>query len=165
MKSTVHYTILLIIAAALFSGCASIKDKVSGSTSGATSDSGLVSSLTQKLGVSNEQATGGAGAILGYAKEKLSPEDFATVSKSVPEADSLIKAAPKDDGMSAKMGNMTSAMSGGDSSSSGLGSLAGSFGKLGLSPDMVGKFMPVIMEYVNAKGGSKVSGLLGGVLK
>jgi Protein of unknown function VcgC/VcgE (DUF2780) len=47
----------------------------------------------------------------------------------------------------------------------GLTSVAGSFQKLGLSPEMVGQFVPVIEQYVSSKGGSGVASLLGGVLK
>jgi len=161
MKFQSQYTLITLLFSALLFGCASLTGK--GTSTPTSSDSGLVSSLTQKLGVSNEQATGGAGAILGYAKGKLSKEDYSTVSKAMPESDSLIKAAPKEDNMSSKLGSMTSALSGGGESAGGLGALAGSFGKLGLSPDMAGKFLPVILEYANTKGGSKVSGLLQGV--
>ena len=163
MKVKIHYKILIILLTMFFVGCSAMgKNKSSNVTN---SDSPMVNMLTEKLGVSNEQATGGAGAVLGYAKNKLSPDDYAKVSKAMPESDSLIKSAPKDDGMSNKLGSMTSSMTGGSESAGGLGSLAGSFGKLGLSPDMVGKFVPIITEYANTQGGSGISGLLGSVLK
>jgi len=44
-------------------------------------------------------------------------------------------------------------------------SLAGPFSQLGLSPDMLGKFVPVILDYVGGKGGASVQSLLAGVLK
>jgi len=162
MKFQSQFTVITLLFSVLLIGCASLTGKGTTSTPPASSDSRLVSSLTQKLGVSNEQATGGAGAILGYAKGKLSKEDYSTVSKAMPESDSLIKAAPKEDNMSSKLGSMTSAISGSESAG-GLGALAGSFGALGLSPDMAGKFLPVVLDYANSKGGSKVSGLLKGV--
>lgn len=119
-----------------------------------TSDSGLVGNLTSQLGVTNQQATGGAGAIFDYAKQKLSPADYSTVSKSLPEADSLVKAAPKSDGMATMLGG-----------NGGIASLAGSFSQLGLSPDMVGQFVPVVLNYAKSMGGDTVSNLLGGVLQ
>ena len=36
---------------------------------------------------------------------------------------------------------------------------------LGLSPDMIGKFVPVMTKFVDVKGGSGVSSLLAGALK
>lgn len=141
---------------ALFTGCSTL----AGKNSTDTSSSELVSSLTQKLGVTNEQATGGAGAILSQAKEKLSPADYAKISKAMPETESLVKSAPKNDGMTDKLGGMASSLNSGNESAGGLGALAGSFSKLGLSPEMAGKFMPIVLQYANSKGGSSVSGLL-----
>src|SRR5215468_8041944 len=54
----------------------------------------LIGMLTKQTGVTTKQAEGGTGAILGYAKSKLKTEDFAKVSKAVPDTDALIKAAP-----------------------------------------------------------------------
>ena len=50
----------------------------------------LVSSLTDKLGVSSEQATGGAGAIFGYAKDNLDADDFASIAEGIPGMDGLL---------------------------------------------------------------------------
>jgi hypothetical protein len=37
--------------------------------------------------------------------------------------------------------------------------------KLGLSPEMAVKFVPVLTQYVESKGGAGVASLLGGALK
>jgi hypothetical protein len=42
---------------------------------------------------------------------------------------------------------------------------ASAFEKLGLSPSMVGKFVPILTSFLQAKGGSGVAGLLSGALK
>ena len=55
----------------------------------------LIPLLTQSLGVTESQATGGAGAIFDYVKQKVSAEDFATITKALPGVDSLLKFAPK----------------------------------------------------------------------
>jgi len=159
-------TLLLTLLIIFSAGCSTITEKVKP----ATNNSELVNNLTQKLGVSNEQATVGAGAILSQAKAKLSPEDFSKVSKSMPESDSLIKASSKQKSMMSKLGmedklSENTSMSSNDKSTGGLGALAGSFGALGLSPDMIGKFMPVILGYAKEKGGDSVMGLLQGVIK
>lgn len=118
----------------------------------------LVKNLSSKLAIKPEQAAGAAGAIFGLAKTKLSPEDFGKVSASVPGMDMLLKAAPVLDSGAGALAQLTSG-------TSGLASLAGSFQKLGLSPDMIAKCVPEILSFVNTKGGSAVSGLLGNVLK
>jgi hypothetical protein len=47
----------------------------------------------------------------------------------------------------------------------GLASAATAFQKLGLSPNMVEKFVPIMTNFLQAKGGSSVASLLSGALK
>jgi hypothetical protein len=47
----------------------------------------------------------------------------------------------------------------------GLAAVAGSFTKLGLSPDMAAKAVPVLTKYVTKSGGADVAKLLAGALK
>jgi hypothetical protein len=42
----------------------------------------------------------------------------------------------------------------------GLTTLADSFSKIGLSPDMVNKFVPVILDFVKSEGGQQAMTLL-----
>jgi len=46
-----------------------------------------------------------------------------------------------------------------------MASVAGSFHKLGLSPEMATKFVPVMMKYVEARGGLGTASLLEKALK
>ena len=41
-----------------------------------------------------------------------------------------------------------------------IAELAGSFAKLGLSSDMVGKFIPIVLDYAQTKGGDEIANLL-----
>ncbi len=131
----------------------------------AEGDMDLIGTLTQKLGVTKDQASGGAGSIFNLAKEKLSATDFSTVSEKLPEIDGLMASAPKADGLKGKLGGMSSMLGGGEKSAGGLASLAGSFSSLGLAPDMVGKFVPVALDYAKGTGGDQVMNLLKGALK
>jgi Protein of unknown function VcgC/VcgE (DUF2780) len=47
----------------------------------------------------------------------------------------------------------------------GLASAASAFQTLGLSPDMIQKFVPIMTSFLQAKGGANVASLLSGVLK
>lgn len=117
----------------------------------------LVGLLTSRLGVTTPQAEGGAGSIFSLAKSKLSAPDFGKIASVVPNMDTLLKAATPP----GTAGNMAaSAMKGMNT----LTSLYQSFSKLGLSADMVGKFMPIILSFLQSKGGSAVSGLLSSAL-
>jgi hypothetical protein len=123
-------------------------------------DNELVKSLTDKFSVKPEQAAGGIGSILNYAKGKLSADDFGKVSKAIPDTDSLVKAAPAVDSSAA-----TSALAKLSPSAAGIASLGSSFQKLGLSPDMVSKFVPEILNYTGLKGGDATKNILANVLK
>ena len=119
----------------------------------------LVKNLSGKLAIKPEQAAGAAGSIFGFAKTKLSAEDFGKVSNSVPGMDQLLKAAPV---MNSPATSMLSQVA---PSAVGISSLAGSFEKLGLKPDMIGKFTPEILSFVQTKGGDSTKNILSNVLK
>jgi hypothetical protein len=128
----------------------------------------LVGKLTKDLSITPKQATGGAGSLFGLAKTRLKPDEFSQVAKAVPGMDGLLKAAPKPEKKSSpldSLGSLGSGLPGGTGSLGGLSSLVGPFKSLGLSPDMIGKFVPVLTQFVDAKGGSSVSKLLAGALK
>jgi hypothetical protein len=115
----------------------------------------LVNALSKEIGGTPEQAAGAAGSLFGIAKSRLKPEEFSQVAAAVPGMDSLLSAAPA-------AGGMASAVPGG---ASGLASAASAFSKLGLSPDMVSKAVPVLTSFVSKSGGANVGSLLAGALK
>ena len=123
-------------------------------------DLGLVDLLSSQLGVTKGQAEGGAGSIFQLAKQNLSVEDFSSIAKAVPGIDKMMGAAPKLEGSS--LGGISSMM--GSNKLGGMAGLTSSFEKLGLSGDMVNKFMPIILDYVNKKGGEHAMNLLKGAL-
>jgi hypothetical protein len=118
----------------------------------------LVGMLTKNLNVTPKQATGGAGALFNLAKSRLKPDQFSQVAAAVPGMDGLLKAAPSAGGLSALGGALPGA-------AGGLAPAAAAFQKLGLSPDMVAKFVPLLTQFVGSKGGANVASLLAGVLK
>jgi hypothetical protein len=124
----------------------------------------LIGQLTQALSITPAQASGGAGALFGLAKNRLGTEDFSKVAASVPGIENLIKSAP-----AASKNSAATALSGlGHSAPGGLGAasaVAGPFKKLGLSPDMAAKFVPILTQLVGSKGGAGVASLLAGAFK
>lgn len=120
----------------------------------------LVGQLARELSITPKQATGGAGALFRLAKSRLTPGKFSRVAKAVPGMDGLLKAAPKP--MGSVPGSDGSALPGG---AGGLASVAAVFKSLGLSPDMAGKFVPVMTKFVESKGGANVGSLLADALK
>lgn len=124
--------------------------------------SDLLSSLTSQLGVTEEQAMGGAGAIFDYAKDNLSAEDFAKIASGIPGMDGLLSAAPAG-GSGSMLGQAGSMLGGSAGSMGGLASLAGAFESLGLSADTVSQFLPLVYDFVGESSGSDALGLLKGL--
>jgi hypothetical protein len=116
----------------------------------------LIDMLTKSLGVTPAQASGGAGSLFAMAKSQLKPEDFSKIAAVVPGMDSLLKSAPKAEGTASSLESMMG-------SAGGMAGVLDQFKALGLSPDMVGKFVPAITKFVESKGGSALSSLLAGV--
>lgn len=122
----------------------------------------LIQMLTSQLGVSGEQATGGAGALFGYAQENLDADDFATIAEGIPAMDDLIAMAPEPENSSA-LGKAGGSLGGFDKSLGGMAGLASSFESLGLNADMVSKFVPIVSEYVGSVSGEQAMALLQGL--
>jgi hypothetical protein len=139
--------IIVLMAMGIFS--------ITGTVSADTSK--LIGSLVDTLGVSEEQATGGSGAVFKEAKNNMSSVDYSQLLNAVPGIDSLISAAPQTGGLA---GKASSLLGGSAGSVGGMTALADSFSKLGLSPDMVNQFVPVILDFVQSEGGQQVMALL-----
>ena len=147
MNNKFFINIIVLVAIGIFS--------ITGSVSADTSK--LIGSLVDTLGVSEEQATGGAGAVFSEAKNNMSSGDYSQLLKAVPGIDSLISGAPQAGGLA---GKASSLLGGSTGSAAGMAGLADSFSKLGLSPDMVSQFVPVILDFVQSEGGQQAMTLL-----
>jgi hypothetical protein len=121
----------------------------------------LTDTLVKKLGITSEQAQGGAGALFQVAKAKLDAGQFADLSKAVPEMDSLLNAAPKQsEALSGIAGSASSVLGENNNPYGNLAGLASSFKVLNLSPDMVDEFVPVVVDYVSTNGGALTANIL-----
>ncbi len=124
----------------------------------------LVSQLVKQVGVTEKQATGGAGALFNMAKNALSEEDFGKVADAVPSMDKLLAAAPSLSKIPGA-GGLAKTLEGGGNKAIGLASLGDQFSKLKMDKGMIGKFVPVVLSYVESKGGSSVASILEKVWK
>ncbi|MDT8363981.1 MAG: DUF2780 domain-containing protein [Nitrosomonas sp.] len=124
----------------------------------ASGQDGIVQLLTSQLGISQGQATGGAGSIFRAARENMTPQAFTTVSQSVPDMDNLLAAAPTLPA-AGLLGGASSILGGGSQPGS-AAALASAFQQLNLSPDMIGQFLPIITNSIESTGGSAAAGLL-----
>lgn len=141
-----------MLAAAVMAGAQDRADALKNLTAERSASPELVGQMAKELNITPGQAEGAAGALLGFAKKKLTADEFGEVAKAIPGVDGLLKAAPAagDGGRDGKL--------------AGIASLAGSFKSLGLEPGMVTKVVPVLTKFVGGKGGANAAKLLAKVL-
>ena len=141
MASTVQAQTLGDLTKQASSGLDDVNQAMSGSLTAAVQD---------QLGVSKDQAEGGIGSMLSLASEKLSAGEFDQIAGMIPGADKYLQSA-KDLG----------AVSGSIKDMAGLTSALSS---LGISPETVSKFAPMVTEYLGKLGGDDIKGLLAKVM-
>ena len=88
----------------------------------------LIKNITTTLGVTPTQAVGGTAAIINNAKSNMKPSDFTALTKQVPQARTLLNAAP--------------------AGLLGMGSVGSQFSALGMDSSMVSKFSPLVLQYL-----------------
>ncbi|RXJ74853.1 hypothetical protein CS022_01195 [Veronia nyctiphanis] len=98
----------------------------------------LIDSLSQSLGISSEQAAGGAGALLTQALGQMSKKNNNELNSLIPGMENLTNTLPG--GLGALL-----------NTSSDVSKI---FTSLGLDPAMVSQFTPIIMKFLGEKGAS-----------
>ena len=144
-------------------------EQAEGAVAAAPKAAGLLNTLGSELKITPEQAIGGAGAMLGLAKNRLSEPQFSELSRSVPGLDQIA-------GNSAIGGlNGLGGLLGGGSDKNALldgllgnvkdtNDLTTAFSALGMDSGMIGQFAPVILQYLGQQGvGSSLLQSLGGI--
>jgi len=135
----------LLIWALLLNACSSMESMM-----GMGSSASLPATLSNQLGVSESQATGGTGAILAFARQRLAAGDFDLIAKAIPGSEQYLGLAKQ------LLGGMNINDKAG---------LQSAFSKMGMSPDMLSKFTPVVTDYVSKAGSDQAGKLLAGLLK
>jgi hypothetical protein len=124
----------------------------------------LLDELKNNLGINDEQAKGGTGLLLKLAKEKLG-SDFSQVTDVIPDTDDMMKAAPESGAVSGLLKSATHVLGGSAEKFGDIAALSSGFSKLGLNKEMVGKFIPIVLNYAQSKGGDTIKSLMGKVLQ
>ena len=147
MKNVASLALVALVLAAAILGCSSGASSVASLASNP-----LVSSLTGGIpGLSADQAIGGAGSLLGLAKENLSADQWKKVAGAVPGADQLTKAGLDMGGISGKIG--------------GRSGLDSSFSKMGISKDQADKMVPAMSDYMTKGGNAEAADIFKGAIK
>lgn len=111
----------------------------------------LIGMLTNSLGVTENQATGGVGSILTLAKERLAAGDFDQLASVIPGASKYMAAAKS-----------LGAVKGPVANRAGLDS---ALGRLGMNADTIGKMLPAVTDFAETAGGDSTRQLLASVLE
>lgn len=121
----------------------------------------LTNLLVQRLGVTPQQAMGGSGALLQIAQNRMNPTEFAKLSTQVPDIQQLLSAVPAlkpQSGLGGLAGKLASLS--GDSSIGTALTAVSIFQQLGMKPETMQQFVPVVMEYMKGNtSGAAVEGL------
>lgn len=112
-----------------------------------TSD--LIGMLTKEMGITNKQAEGGAGSLFNMAKETMPKKDFSSLTDVIPDMSGLLGAVPGM-GKASGLGKMASSLTG-------MPAVVSAFGKLGLKESHVKLMTPLLVNYVEDKGGKAMS--------
>ena len=107
--------------------------------------SGILSSITDSLGVTSTQASGGTAAIMQYAKSQTSKSDYSALTNSVPGL-SDIGSSPMLDGL---IGSISS-----------VPAVNSAFEALGMDASMVKQFIPLIQKYIGSSGGASSQSII-----
>lgn len=132
-------------------------DDVDGAVAAAPKAAGLLNTLGSQLDITPEQAVGGAGAMLGLARNQLSGQDFSELSKNVPGLAQI--AGNSAIGGLNGLGGLLGAGSDKNALLDGLlgnvkdtNDLNNAFSALGMDAGMIGQFAPVILQYLGQQG-------------
>lgn len=143
--TTISLTMALSQAGMFDSVMDSTPNEIIQTTSTSTQSNGLLSSISDSLGVTPTQASGGTAALLQYAKTQTSQNDYATLTNSVPELGNI--------GSGSMLNNLTDSVSSADAVNT-------SFESLGLDASMVQQFIPLIQSFVGSTGGAESESII-----
>jgi hypothetical protein len=113
----------------------------------------LAELLMQRTGVTQAQAQGGAGALFQIAKSNMQADAFGQLEQAVPGMQGMLGAVPALSQQSGGLAGQLSSIVGASGGTAGnLVTLVSAFQQQGMSPAMVQQFIPVVIDYVKARG-------------
>ncbi len=120
----------------------------------------LLPAITQNLGVTEQQASGGLGSLFQLAQSTLGEGDFTTLSDAVPNMQDLLGAAPDvageaTEGSSGLVGNLMNTASQYSDTVKTANTVMQQFDALGLDPAMIPKYVQVINNFLQSSGGQQ----------
>jgi Protein of unknown function VcgC/VcgE (DUF2780) len=120
----------------------------------------LLPAITQNLGVTDQQASGGLGSLFQLAQTTLSEGDFTSISDAVPNMQDLLSAAPEVTGEAAEggsglVGNLMNTASQYSDTVKTANTVMQQFEALGLDPAMIPQYVQVINNFLQSTSGQQ----------
>lgn len=112
------------------------------------------------LGLDQNQAEGGMGALLKMAQGSLSGSEFSSLSNAIPGADKMLSAVPALDSGSGMSGLLSGAGGSLGNSLQGSALVYDAFEKLGISRELAAPMVDVAKNYLQANASEDTVGLL-----
>ncbi|WGV22868.1 DUF2780 domain-containing protein [Pseudomonas putida] len=166
MKAFTLATLMTLAASPVFAfnlsdaanAVSAMQNQQQGQVQAPAAQANLLNTLGSQLNITPEQAVGGAGAMLGLARNNLSSEDYGQLTKAVPGLD-LLAGASALGGLSG-LGDLLGKNSENPSAlSNALGGnvenrsdLDNAFKALGMDTGMIGQFAPLLLQYLGQQG-------------
>jgi hypothetical protein len=119
----------------------------------------IIKTLTEQLGIGAEQAQAGVGAILKMISEQASRADFQQLLNAVPEAAQWMSQATAaatgvGGGLLGQAAQLFGGLTGGLTGSTNLAEAVAALGKSGIGPDMAARFVPSVLQLLQAQAGA-----------
>lgn len=118
----------------------------------------LLPAITQNLGVSDQQASGGLGSLFQLAQNTLGEGDFSTLSDAVPNMQDLLGAAPEVAGEASEgglVGNLMNTASQYSDTVKTANTVMKQFEALGLDPAMIPQYVKVVNDFLQSTSGQQ----------
>ncbi|MFT5312051.1 MAG: hypothetical protein ACI8Z9_000528 [Paraglaciecola sp.] len=122
----------------------------------------MVSTVTDSLGVTQQQASGGLGSLFTLAKNNISAEQYSQLASVLPGVDTLLKAAPDVSAMTSEGGlsGLMDKAADYNESLKAINKVKKQFESLGLDPKMITQFAAKAKEYLDTEEGQQAKELL-----
>jgi hypothetical protein len=112
----------------------------------------MISSVSETLGVSDSQASGGLASIFNYAKDNLSSEQLSGLLKSVPDVSNMTSEGGLG-GLMDKAANYSDSLKA-------VNDVKKQFEALGLKPEMIMQYVNAAKAYLDTEQGKKIKDTL-----
>ena len=142
---------VLLVASVIGLSGPSFSQSLPSSLTDMVGDEAMLSGVASSLGLSEEQAGGGIGALLSYAENSLSGADYESLTGFIPGADKYI-------GMAREAGVLTDPITD-------VGRLTKAMESLGIDADTASSLFDQVGNVVGKAGGAEMQQMLEGLLQ